>query len=211
MPDNKNGIWALVVIWMFHIAALIGISIGFEEWFVTKTPVNLIISSILLFLVYPIDTRKKTAVFAVLWILGMFAEWIGVKYGILFGTYSYGANLGPKLDGVPYLIGVNWALLSFITASIAQYLVKKPILQVIFAALLMLVLDFFMEQSAPRFDFWEFDMNVVPLSNYVCWLAVALIFQIIIQAAKISGNLKFSAHLYSAQLIFFLYSFLWFS
>ncbi|MBT8280132.1 MAG: carotenoid biosynthesis protein [Muriicola sp.] len=211
MPDNKNGIWAIVVIWMFHITALIGISIGFEEWFVTKTPINLIISSILLFLVYPIDTRKKTAVFAALWILGMFAEWVGVKYGILFGTYSYGANLGPKLDGVPYLIGVNWALLSFITASIAQYLVKKPVLQVIFAALLMLVLDFFMEQNAPRFDFWEFDMNIVPISNYVCWLAVALIFQMIIRAAKISGNLKFSAHLFSAQLIFFLYFFLWFS
>ncbi|MEY8019793.1 carotenoid biosynthesis protein [Muriicola sp. SD30] len=210
MPEVKNGNWALWVIWIFHISALIGISLGFEAWFVAKTPVNLIISSILLFLVFPIDTRKKTAVFALLWILGMLAEWVGVKYGILFGSYEYGANLGPKLDGVPYLIGVNWALLSFITARLAQYLFKKWVLQLIFAALLMLVLDFFMEQSAPRFDFWEFDQGLVPLSNYICWLAVALIFQYIIHRTKITGDVKFSAHLYTAQLVFFLYFFLWF-
>ncbi|NNK20603.1 MAG: hypothetical protein HKP07_04795, partial [Flavobacteriaceae bacterium] len=60
MPELKNGYWALWVIWIFHISALIGISLGFEAWFVAKTPVNLIISSILLFLVFPIDTRKKT-------------------------------------------------------------------------------------------------------------------------------------------------------
>ncbi|MBT8285941.1 MAG: carotenoid biosynthesis protein [Flavobacteriaceae bacterium] len=210
MPELKNGYWALWVIWIFHISALIGISLGFEAWFVAKTPVNLIISSILLFLVFPIDTRKKTAVFALLWILGMLAEWVGVKYGILFGSYEYGANLGPKLDGVPYLIGVNWALLSFITARLAQYLFKKSVPQLIFAALLMLVLDFFMEQSAPRFDFWEFDKGLVPLSNYICWLAVALIFQYIIHRTKITGDIKFSAHLYTAQLVFFLYFFLWF-
>lgn len=210
MPELKNGNWALWVIWIFHISALIGISFGFEAWFVAKTPINLVISSILLFLVFPIDTRKKTAVFALLWILGMLAEWVGVKYGILFGSYEYGANLGPKLDGVPYLIGVNWALLSFITARLAQYLFKKSAPQLIFAALLMLVLDFFMEQSAPRFDFWEFNQDLVPLSNYICWLAVALIFQYIIHRTKITGDIKFSAHLYTAQLVFFLYFFLWF-
>ncbi|NNK52972.1 MAG: hypothetical protein HKO97_00280, partial [Flavobacteriaceae bacterium] len=53
MPELKNGSWALWVIWIFHISALIGISLGFEAWFVAKTPVNLIISSILLFLVFP--------------------------------------------------------------------------------------------------------------------------------------------------------------
>lgn len=210
MLDQRNANWAVWVIWVFHISALLGISLGFESWFVSKTPVNLILSSILLFLAYPIDNLKKTGLFALLWLLGMLSEWVGVNYGILFGSYAYGMNLGPKIDGVPFLIGVNWALLSFITARIAQYVTDKGILQVIFAAFLMLVLDFFMEQTAPRFDFWEFDGDIVPLKNYLSWLAIALLFQFVIRAVRLNGDLKFSAHLYTAQLVFFLYFFIWF-
>lgn len=210
MTASRNGNWAIWVVWIFHISALIGISLGFESWFVSKTPINLIISSFLLILVFPIDTAKKTGVFALLWFLGMFSEWIGVHSGVLFGTYAYGSNLGPKIDGVPILIGINWALLSFITAVIAQKITSKGVLQVVYAACLMLVLDFFMEQSAPRFDFWEFEAGEVPIKNYLTWLAVALVFQAGIRMVKITGNLRFSAHLYAAQLVFFLYFYLWF-
>ena len=210
MTASRNGNWAIWVVWIFHISALIGISLGFESWFVSKTPINLIISSFLLFLVFPIDTTKKAGIFALLWFLGMFSEWIGVHSGVLFGTYVYGSNLGPKIDGVPILIGINWALLSFITAVIAQKITPKGVLQVVYAASLMLVLDFFMEQSAPRFDFWEFEGGEVPIKNYLTWLSVALVFQIGIRMMKISGNLRFSAHLYAAQLVFFLYFYLWF-
>ncbi len=198
------------MIWIFHISALIGISVGFEEWFVSKTPINLLISSFLLFLAFPLDTGKKIGFFILLWSLGMLAEWIGVHYGILFGSYTYGFNLGPKIDGVPVLIGINWALLTFVTASIAQYVTSKGIFQVVFAGFLMLVLDYFMEQTAPRFDFWEFERGVVPLWNYVSWLGLALVFQMGIRWLKISGDLRFSAHLYAVQLIFFLYFYLWF-
>ncbi|NER09117.1 putative membrane protein [Muriicola jejuensis] len=210
MVEKTNTSWAIWVVWIFHISALIGISMGFETWFVSKTPINLLISSFLLFLVFPVDTAKKGILFAALWFFGMLAEWLGVSYGILFGSYSYGDNLGPKWNGVPFLIGINWALLSFITARIAQYISSNGIIQVIFAAFLMLVLDWFMEQSAPRFDFWEFDQGIVPLSNYVCWLGLALIFQLAIQRMKITGDLRFSAHLYAAQLVFFLFFYLWF-
>ncbi len=210
MTASRNGNWAIWVVWIFHISALIGISLGFETWFVSKTPINLIISSFLLILVFPIDTIKKTGLFVLLWFLGMFSEWIGVHSGVLFGTYAYGTNLGPKIDGIPFLIGVNWALLSFITGVIAQKITSKGVLQVIYAASLMLVLDFFMEQSAPRFDFWEFEGGEVPLKNYLTWLSVALLFQIGIRVTRISGNLKFSAHLYAAQLLFFVYFYLWF-
>ena len=210
MTASRNGNWAIGIVWIFHISALIGISLGFETWFVSKTPVNLLISSFLLILVFPIDTTKKAGVFALLWCLGMFSEWIGVHSGFLFGTYAYGSNLGPKIDGVPILIGINWALLSFISAVIAQRITSKGMLQVVYAAFLMLVLDFFMEQSAPRFDFWEFEGGEVPIKNYLTWLAVAVLFQIGIKVMRISGNLRFSAHLYGAQLLFFLYFYLWF-
>lgn len=147
-------------------------------------------------------------VFGLFCIGGMLAEWIGVHYGVLFGNYAYGSNFGPKLDGVPFLIGINWALLTFITASIATYLVTNKIAQIILAASLMVLLDFFMEHSAPRFDFWSFEGAIVPLKNYVTWFVVAVLFQTIIQFKKIKGDLTFSINLYVAQLVFFVYFFL---
>jgi len=34
---------SILVIWLFVISALIGISLGFEDWFIPKTPLNLLI------------------------------------------------------------------------------------------------------------------------------------------------------------------------
>ena len=65
-------------------------------------------------------------------------------------------NFGSKLDGVPYLIGVYWALLTFVTAAIVDYTEWSRKFKIITSALLMVLLDFLMEFSAPIFDFWEF-------------------------------------------------------
>jgi putative membrane protein len=206
---NKNfNLWAIAIIWLFHITALLGIGIGYEDWFISKTPLNLLISSVLLCWVYPINNSKKIIAFGLFWIGGMLVEWIGVHYGLLFGEYAYGENFGPKLDGIPYLIGVTWALLTFITASIASYLVHNKVAQIVLAATLMVLLDFFMEHSAPRFDFWNFEGGVVPLKNYVTWFVVAILFQGIIQLFNLKGDLKFSVNLYVAQLVFFIYFFI---
>jgi len=153
------------------------------------------------------EYRKKRISIRSALVGGMLAEWIGVHYGILFGTYSYGANLGAKIDGVPLLIGINWALLTFITARIAQYLSKNNILQILLGATLMLLLDYFMEHSAPRFDFWEFKDGLAPLKNYITWFLVAVLFHTLVKWIKITGDLRFSMHLYAAQLLFFVYFF----
>jgi putative membrane protein len=204
---NKTTV-AIGVVWLFHVAALIGISIGYQEWFVSKTTLNLSISLLLFFWVYPMDNIKKYVAFALFFVGGMFAEWLGVNYSILFGTYSYGSNFGPKLDGVPYFIGVYWGILTFISATLASHVFSKAPLKIILAAVLMVLLDFFMEHSAPIFDFWTFKGGSAPLENYTTWFAIAAIFQTVLHFLKQEGNLTFALHLYTAQLVFFGYFFL---
>lgn len=204
---NKTTV-AIGVVWLFHIAALIGISMGYQEWFVSKTPLNLSISLILFIWVYPLDNAKKYLAFALFFAGGMFAEWLGVNYGVLFGTYNYGTNFGPKLDGVPYLIGVYWGILTFISATLATKVTSNAPLKIVLAAGLMVFLDFFMEHSAPVFDFWTFEGGTAPLENYTTWFSLAVVFQVILHFLKQEGNLIFSLHLYMAQLIFFGYFFL---
>ncbi|MEJ1223867.1 carotenoid biosynthesis protein [Sediminicola sp. 1XM1-17] len=199
---------AIGIVWLFHITALIGISIGYQDWFVSKTSLNLFICLLLFFWVYPMDNLKKYAAFAIFFTGGMIAEWLGVNYGVLFGTYSYGNNFGPKLDGVPYLIGIYWGILTFISATLATYVASNALIKIILAAGLMVFLDFFMEHSAPIFDFWSFDGGSAPIENYTTWFAIAVIFQMILHFLRQEGNTRFSLHLYMAQLIFFGYGLL---
>ncbi|MEM6866436.1 MAG: carotenoid biosynthesis protein [Bacteroidota bacterium] len=202
---NANKAYLAVgIIWLFHISGILGIALGFKEWFLTKTPMNLSICLLLFFWVFPIDTFKKIIAFFLFFGIGMFSEWLGVNYGLLFGRYAYGANFGPKLDGVPWLIGCFWALLAFITSAMVSPLKLPAWAKAILASLLMVLLDFFMEQNAPNFDFWQFEGHV-PLRNYVTWFIIGLLMQIVLGFAKFSGNRFISYHLYLAQLLFFVF------
>ncbi len=51
------------IIWLFHVSAIIGIALGEADWFVEKTPLNLIISLLIFLVFFPIDTLKKSIAF----------------------------------------------------------------------------------------------------------------------------------------------------
>jgi len=192
-------------IWLFHISAMIGIGMGHVAWFAEKTPLNLSISLLLFLVLFPIDTLKKLSAFIIFCAGGIFAEWLGVQYQILFGEYAYGVNFGPKLNGVPYLIGAYWGILTFITASIMDYTNWHNALKILGAAGLMVLLDFLMEQTAPIFDYWTFVGGIPTMENYVTWFGLGLAFQIIVRLLKITGNKLLSIHIYLAQFVFFLF------
>jgi putative membrane protein len=195
---------AIFLIWLLHLSAIIGVLSGEAGWFIPKTPWNLLVCTGLLIWVFPLDTLRKVGLFGFIFAAGIGAEWIGVHTGALFGTYSYGANLGPKLDGVPYLIGANWAVLSFCSGAVSNSWALPRGARVLFGGLLMLGLDYFMEGLAPAFDFWEFQGGEPPLYNYVCWFGLALLFQGGFQGLRLEGNRSFSAHLLAAQFTFFI-------
>lgn len=200
----KNG-WAISLVWLFHVTAVIGISIGYVDWFIKKTPLNLCLSLFLFLFVYPIYNSKRWGAFLLFFAAGMFAEWLGITTGLLFGEYQYGTNFGIKIEGVPLLIGSYWAILTFITMSITDYLKINIFIKMGLAGALMVLLDFFMEASAARFNFWEFLDNDPPLLNYISWFLLGLLFQGILRALKITGDKAFSLHLYLAQFLFFFY------
>ncbi|NAY93311.1 carotenoid biosynthesis protein [Muricauda sp. JGD-17] len=207
MPSKFQTWFAAFIIWLFHISAIVGITIGHKDWFLEKTPLNLTLSLFLFFWVFPMNNIKKILLFLLFFAIGMFAEWLGINYGILFGDYEYGKSLGPKLDGVPWLIGGYWGLLAFITAEMASSLKTSPWIKMGLGAGLMVLLDFFMEQNAPNFDFWLFDGHV-PIKNYITWFTIGFLMQFLLWRFKASGNKAISFNLYMAQLLFFVYFFL---
>ena len=193
----------IFIIWLFHISALIGIIMGFFNWFVEKTPMNLGLMFLMLVVIYPLRSKKSIAVTICCFLTGFLAEWLGVNFGWLFGSYSYGSNLGLKVGGVPLLIGINWAMLALITAAISNHLTKTIWIRILYGALMMVFLDLLMEYAAPKLDFWTFEGGLAPLSNYLGWFIVSIVLQFVYQISRIQGHFGFSLHLFAAQCVFF--------
>ena len=179
-----------------------GISFGPVDWFLTKTPGNLVLGFLLMVIFYPIRTSKSALVLLCFFSIGLLVEWVGVNYGFPFGQYAYGENFGPKLDGVPILIGVNWAMLTLTTAAIASRISQSRSAKVFMGVSMMIALDILMEVSAPSFGYWVFDDGPM-LENYLGWFGVSCLLHYIYHKTSSEGDLDISIHLYGSQVIFF--------
>lgn len=156
--------WSVFLIWLFHVSAIVGVLAGYGDWFISLSPLNLLLC---VGLVVLSNRRQENFALIIPFAIGMIAEIIGVQTGLLFGDYSYGEMLGWKILGVPLMIGFNWALLVYATATIAAITGVNLLVRAFIGATLMVLLDLIMEPVAPRIDYWIFANNEVPLKNYV--------------------------------------------
>ena len=204
MKANKKNI-SIIIIWLVHISGFLGMLFYDLVFFAGFTSVNLFLMSIILFLNFKLSSRREILSILSIFLIGMITESLGVNYGLIFGDYEYGNNLGFKLFGVPFLIGINWIILTAISANIASFLTKNNsvLLTIITGALLMLAMDFVMEPIAPKLDMWRFKNLIVPPSNYIGWLIIGLITQTIYNLLHREKEIIVSINLYAAFFLFF--------
>ena len=204
LTKNKQAqLGAIGFVWLVHVSAVIGIFMGYREWFITKTPMNLLLLMLVLFIFNPLLDRKSLGVFGLVFLTGFLSEVIGVNTGLLFGDYQYGNNLGPKIAGVPLLIGINWAVLVVATAEITRETRMNILLKAALAAGLMVLLDFFIEPLAPALDFWTWTYGHPPAFNYITWYIIAFGLTWFYLRSKIAGNKTVALHIFLSQLFFF--------
>ena len=201
MKLNRE-ITSIAIIWLFHVSGILGIIYGNSEWFISATPLILSINFGLLLI--NCNSHKWFFHMVILGFLtGMITEILGVQRGWIFGDYKYGNALGYKILGVPMLIGVNWALLTIITAAIAQQFYENLFMRIVIGVCLMIFLDLLIEPIAPVLDFWAFEGGNAPLQNYIGWTAVAIFLQSIFHYFRIEVKGWFPNQLYILQIIFF--------
>ena len=208
IAKNKIGI-SILIIWLFNVSGILGILSSYADWFLKLTPLNLLIYLVLIIWNLEHISKKFLIAFSIPFFIGFLTEYLGVNYGLLFGTYSYGENLGIKIWGVPLMICVNWALLTFITADLSRVIHKNIIVRSFLGGLLMMILDLIIEVSAPRFDFWQFENNTIPLKNYIAWFIIGSIAHYLYHQISLKTNTKLSIHIFVA-LTFFFFTFLFF-
>jgi putative membrane protein len=199
---HRNIILILVIL---HIVGLVGISIPqTRDLVLSLSPINLFIGFLLL-LVSEFNNKRSLLTFILFaFVIGFGSELIGVHTGILFGNYSYGANLGLKFMEVPLIIGINWAVLAITSASLTEKLTEYLSVKVLVNTVLMVFFDFIMEPVAMKSDFWSWHNDEIPFYNYVCWFFIALLLQVIyLIFFKIKSNIVFKS-LFIIQLVFFI-------
>ena len=205
LSNNKEFLrFSIFFLWLINISGFFGITSDQNEFFLSTTPYVLSLTLLLLILNHDLSDKKSKTGLILIFLFGLIVEILGVNYGLFFGEYSYGANLGPKIYEVPYVIGFNWVLLIIATGSISDKLIKgKEIYKILFASFLMVLIDLFIEKSAPKLDFWEFVISPVPFSNYLWWFIFSLCFQYIFFKTVKTKEYNLSSNILVIQFLFF--------
>lgn len=190
---------------LFHIVGIIGLSLNFTRpVFQLLTPFHLLMCAGILLYFHQEWNRDFKTFLLITFFIGMASEIMGVQTGVIFGDYIYGDVLGPKIWGVPLVIGLNWFILAYMAGSFGHRYVRSKFLAAILGAICMVVLDIVIEPVAVALGFWTWHGEVIPLSNYIGWFATAFIMQVIFQFLKFKKENVVSFFLFLNMALFFL-------
>jgi len=117
-------------------------------------------------------------------VLGFAVEAVGVATGALFGSYSYGSALGPRLLGVPVVIGLNWALVVLGSVSFSARVIAGPWASAILAGALTTAFDWILEPFAVAAGYWSWTGGTVPLRNFAAWFVLAALLSLAFMRLK---------------------------
>jgi putative membrane protein len=205
-----------ILLWVYGVG-LAGMLVPFTHGvFTAIVPLNLIFAVVFLFFRMKPE-RRVVITGAFIMISTFFIEAAGVRTGIIFGSYSYGKTLGPALWDTPVIIGLNWFVLIYCTNAVARLLwthiashgrvaeakMTRWIFIIISGSFLMVIYDLLLEPAAIRLDMWSWAGGVIPIRNFLAWLVISAVYQVIM---KVTGEDKLNRRampLFVVQLVFF--------
>lgn len=153
----------------------------------------------------------------VAFILGFIVEWAGIQNGIIFGSrYSY-TGVDFLLYGVPLIVPLYWAALSYTTYCVVNSFLKwknieKPskhnkrllrlVVLMISDCLVIGSLDLLLDPVAVALDIWQWEeagqFQGVPVGNFFGWMLMAIM---IIGGYRIFEFLRPTSHSYKSSLL----------
>ena len=193
----------LGILFLFHTIGIL-IFIFYPDG-VSLSYITLLICGLSLFIGEK-NKSKVSIAYLSIFFLGYLIEFIGVHTNFLFGNYVYGNSLGYKLEGIPIIIGVNWLAIVISSTSLIKGIkfIKNNLIIALISALLCTTMDYIIEPTATniKFDYWSWENNIIPISNYVDWFIFSFFFSYIYIRLKTPIN-KIGIYLFFIWIIFF--------
>lgn len=202
--QENYSLWAKVLISIFYVVGIIGMSIpSLRPYFQLLTPFHLMLSAGFMLFFHKEWNFQFILFLGIAFSIGFLSEVSGVQTGFPFGNYSYGPVLGVQLWEVPLIIGINWLILVYLSGTVLNGRIKNDWLGVLLGAVIMVLIDLVIEPVAIALDFWSWEGNLIPLSNYIGWFGVALIIQIFFRKLRFNKENQISAYLLINLITFF--------
>ncbi|MBS3915352.1 MAG: carotenoid biosynthesis protein [Bacteroidetes bacterium] len=195
--------WLIFLI-LFHIIGILGMNWNKTAPYVLPLTPWIILASFILSLFFQQPLKGSLIVLLIaITVCGFLAEYAGVSTGWIFGSYFYTDVLGSKFWGIPWIMGITWASLTYYTAQIQWFGIRNIWITSIISALLMTAYDVVLEPVAMKFHFWIWKNETIPMRNYIAWLLISFIFQYALQRSGIPYKNKFAGKIFWIQLAFF--------
>ena len=121
-------------------------------------------------------------------LLTIFAESLGVHYGLIFGSYHYEKDFGFQLFGVPMTIGFAWIMVIFTSMAHYEFLLirRKTVVGALIystvTSLLAVTMDLIIDPVAFKGrEYWIWDQGGmyydIPTQNFLGWFFVSFLIQ----------------------------------
>lgn len=202
MSFTKNQIASALLI-LFHLVGAIGLLSPYKELVLQLTPINLILSTVIL-LSLQLEFNRSFWIFcSSIFLSGFFLEVAGVHTGIIFGKYQYGNTLGLQFMNVPLVMGFNWLMLIYSAGVILEPVKANRYIKSLLGACLLVGLDLLLEPVAMKYDFWTWDQGIIPLQNYLAWFVAAFLMLLFFYNLQFSKNNRLALLLFIVQFVFF--------
>lgn len=202
---NKRELIVAVVLGVFFLVGFIGHSLQATlPWMLRMTPYTLLVCGLVAFFPVFLERERQVLIWALLvFVVTFVLEALGTATGKIFGPYTYGQTLGPKLFAVPLVIAFNWLLVILGALSLAQLIFRKRLLVAFATAILAVGFDYLLEPTAIRLDYWTWHTAGIPLQNYLAWFFIALAAALFYVYLKFSVKTRLVLVYFLIQLVFF--------
>lgn len=113
-------------------------------------------------------------------VMGFAFEYLGLSYGIPFGSYTYLKFRGFTIFGVPVPVIIAWGVYTYTCYLAASHLSYGKV-KILITSFLMVLLDSGLDPVMVELGVWEWrsgrgpEWFGVPLSNFLGWFVVSLI------------------------------------
>jgi uncharacterized membrane protein len=120
---------------------------------------------------------------------GLIAEAVGTATGYPFGHYTYANSLGAKAFGVPVVIPLAWSMMAYPCLLVGQRLGRTRGRAALIGGWALASWDLFLDPQMVAAHHWRWTSvrhalpgaPHIPVSNYLGWLAVALLMLSVLQ------------------------------
>ena len=122
-------------------------------------------------------------------LFGWGVELLGTRTGFPFGTYTYDAGaLGPSVAGVPVVIPMAWAMMSYPALLVGRRLVAGVLTVPLVAGWALASWDLFLDPQMTGESYWRWASPTVtlhgvpgvPVLNYLGWFVAAVVLMLVL-------------------------------